>query len=79
MAAMLGSMVLLWQERDEWMEESEDGKTALIMFLEENEEQMLELFETDNDSVSIADELQRVLLADLVLVYNYGHGKSNNL
>lgn len=64
MAAMLESMVLLWQERDEWMEESEDGKTALIMFLEENEEKMLDRFETDNDSMSLADELQHVLLAD---------------
>lgn len=64
MAAMLDSMVLLWQERDEWMEDSEDGETSIITFLEENEEQMLALFETDNDSVSLADELQHVLLAD---------------
>ncbi len=64
MAAMLDSMVLLWQERDEWMGDSENGETAIITFLEENEERMLELFETDNDSVSLANELQRVLLAD---------------
>ncbi len=64
MAAMLGSMVLLWQERDEWMGDSENGETAIITVLEENEGRMLELFEIDNDLVSLADELQRVLLAD---------------
>ena len=64
MASMLDSMVLLWQERDEWMGDSENGETAIITFLEENEEQMLDLYETNNDSVSLVDELQHVLLAD---------------
>lgn len=64
MAAMLESMVLLWKERDDWMEESEDGKTAMIAFLEENEEQMLDFFEEDTEGISLIDELQQVLLAD---------------
>lgn len=66
MAASLGAMILICQERDEWMTDFAEGEAAMEIFIEENEDKMLDLFDVDSDGISLVDELQKQLLADPV-------------
>ncbi len=70
-AAVLDSMILLWQERDEWLsEDTENAEDALISFQEEHEDDMLDMFESDEDGLSLMYEFRRTLLADTAFRYS---------
>lgn len=71
MAAVLDSMILLWQERDEWIpENTEKAEDALISFQEEHEDDMLDMFESDEDGLTLMDEFRETLLADSAFRYS---------
>ena len=70
MVATFGAMNIMLSEEDKWLDEYEDGETALIYFIEENEDTMAEFLSLEDDDVSLYDEFRKILLSDSAFRYS---------
>ena len=64
LAASFGSMNIVWQEVDLWLDEFEEAENATITFIEENEDALSEFYTYDEEESSLIDEFKSVLLSD---------------